>query len=210
MVTCFTAARLTIFCKNQSMQGTRVSQTQRTRDMAHSQRHTRDITCTMFRSSLVSHTRPPYQEYSQTHPIFILIGQLRAGFRVKGRKLCAQQFTFKLVVLFAGLINSVQGEPYTCKSHADCQYPTCNNNPCSGFGNYASCNNGLWDARCVSTTCDQYSNICFPLARFCVSIFLQYTWYRWRKDSQPFLLLCETWQKNGPNLEKEPLTPIHI
>jgi len=175
MVTCFTVVRLTVFCNNQSMQGTRVSQTPRTRDMAHTPRRTRDVTCIIYHSesSVVSHTRPPYQEYSQTHPVFILIQQLRAGFRVK--KLSDPQLTFrvKLVVLFTVLINSVQGEPYTCKSHADCQYPTCNNNPCSGFGNYASCNNGLWDARCVSTTCNEYSTIWF--SRFCVSIFLQYT-----------------------------------
>ena len=38
---------------------------------------------------------------------------------------------------------------YACSSDADCQYPTCNDRSCSDES-YSRCNNGVWDAICVS------------------------------------------------------------
>ena len=66
-----------------------------------------------------------------------------------------------LVVLFvAALVGSAQA--YDCTSDADCQYPLCNDISCAcsstssncvnGFWTgYSTCNNGVWDAFCVST-----------------------------------------------------------
>ena len=39
---------------------------------------------------------------------------------------------------------------YDCTSDADCAYEGCNDISCSGSSFY--CNNGVWDAICVSTT----------------------------------------------------------
>ena len=57
-----------------------------------------------------------------------------------------------LVVLFvAALVGSAQAyQWYACTSNADCEYPGCNDMSCSASHSY--CNNGVWDARCVSTT----------------------------------------------------------
>ena len=37
---------------------------------------------------------------------------------------------------------------YYCSSDADCQYPGCNDRSCSSSS--SRCNNGVWDAKCVS------------------------------------------------------------
>jgi len=83
--------------------------------------------------------------------------------------MCARKRAFQLLVVLAGLINSVQG--YACSSNADCQYPGCNDLSCScsssdyrcinGFWTgFPSCKNGIWDASCVSTACAQNAPIC--------------------------------------------------
>ena len=61
-----------------------------------------------------------------------------------------------MLAILAGLVNSVQG--YACSLDADCQYPGCNDTPCSTGGTMA-CNNGVYDAICVSTN----SPVCFYL-----------------------------------------------
>jgi hypothetical protein len=53
------------------------------------------------------------------------------------------------VLLVAAQVGSAQA--YACTSNADCQYPNCNDMSCSSPW-YSSCNNGVWDAICVSIT----------------------------------------------------------
>jgi len=65
----------------------------------------------------------------------------------QGEWLCARKRAFQVLVILAGLVNSVKG--YACLSDAECQYPGCNDISCS-IGP-AQCNNGVWDAVCVST-----------------------------------------------------------
>jgi len=43
-----------------------------------------------------------------------------------------------------------RAEAYSCSSDADCQYPGCNDRSCSGYESNSRCNNGVWDAYCVS------------------------------------------------------------
>ena len=43
-----------------------------------------------------------------------------------------------------------RAEAYSCSSDADCQYPGCNDFSCSGSESLSQCNNGVWDAVCVS------------------------------------------------------------
>ena len=43
-----------------------------------------------------------------------------------------------------------RAEAYSCSSDADCQYPGCNDFSCSGYESISACNNGVWDAVCVS------------------------------------------------------------
>jgi hypothetical protein len=51
-----------------------------------------------------------------------------------------------MVVLVAGsLVGSAQAA-YSCTSDSHCQYPTCNDRPCSSSGSY--CINGNWNAYC--------------------------------------------------------------
>ena len=60
---------------------------------------------------------------------------------------------------------------YSCTSDADCAYEDCNDNSCSGYESNSYCNNGVWDAKCVSTTyvttTKQAETLCtvFPLCR---------------------------------------------
>jgi len=65
----------------------------------------------------------------------------------QGEWLCARKRAFQVLVILAGLVNSVKG--YACLSDAECQYPGCNDISCSTGP--AQCNNGVWDAVCVST-----------------------------------------------------------
>ena len=60
---------------------------------------------------------------------------------------------------------------YSCTSDAECAYGGCNDISCSGYESYFRCNNGVWDAICVSTTytstTKQAETLCtvFPLCR---------------------------------------------
>ena len=54
------------------------------------------------------------------------------------------------LLLVAGLGPQVEAA-YSCDSDADCQYEGCNDRSCSGYESYSRCNNGVWDAVCVST-----------------------------------------------------------
>ena len=62
-------------------------------------------------------------------------------------------------------------DAFNCTSDADCAYATCNDVSCSGYESSSRCNNGVWDAKCVSTTyvttTKQAETLCtvFPLFR---------------------------------------------
>ena len=56
-----------------------------------------------------------------------------------------------LVVLLAA-VQVGPARAYDCTSDAGCQYDGCNDISCSGYESYFRCNNGVWDAICVSTT----------------------------------------------------------
>ena len=53
------------------------------------------------------------------------------------------------LLLVAGLGPQVEAA-YSCDSDADCQYEGCNDMSCSSSS--SRCNNGVWDAYCVSTS----------------------------------------------------------
>ena len=58
-----------------------------------------------------------------------------------------------LACLLLGLLVVVDVLPraeavYSCSSHADCQYPGCNDISC--WSSFSYCNNGVKDAVCVS------------------------------------------------------------
>jgi len=80
-----------------------------------------------------------------------MVQQFKKGVRVqkstRGQWLCARKCAFQLLVILAGLVNSVQG--YACSSDADCQYPGCDDVPC-GTSSDSQCNNGVWNAECNS------------------------------------------------------------
>ena len=61
----------------------------------------------------------------------------------------ARQLAFLIFLFLAGLVSSVQG--YACSSSADCEYPGCNDNPCSSSASY--CINGTWGAYCGPSGC---------------------------------------------------------
>ena len=53
------------------------------------------------------------------------------------------------LLLVAGLGPQVEAA-YSCDSDADCQYEGCNDISCSSSSSF--CDNGVWDAGCVSTS----------------------------------------------------------
>ena len=62
---------------------------------------------------------------------------------------------FALGGLLGVLVLAAQVGParaYDCTSDAGCAYEGCNDRSCSGYESYTTCNNGVWDAICVSTT----------------------------------------------------------
>ena len=69
-----------------------------------------------------------------------------------GAQMCRH---YALGCLLGTLVLAAQVGParaYSCTSDADCAYATCNDFSCSGYESYSRCNNGVWDATCVSTT----------------------------------------------------------
>ena len=80
-----------------------------------------------------------------------------------GAQMCRH---YALGCLLGTLVLAAQVGParaYSCTSDADCAYATCNDISCAcstssvncvnGFWTgYSTCNNGVWDAICVSTT----------------------------------------------------------
>jgi len=53
---------------------------------------------------------------------------------------------------------------YPCSSNADCQYTGCNDISCAAYESHPRCNNGVWDAACVSISCPS------PRPRHCVCV----------------------------------------
>ena len=93
---------------------------------------------------------------------------------------------FALGGLLGVLVLAAQVGParaYACTSDAECQYDGCNDNSCSGYeshelGSLASyCNNGVWDAKCVSTT---YISTTTPTETLCTVLSLSRITLLWR------------------------------
>ena len=66
----------------------------------------------------------------------------------KRRTASCVALTAMVVLVAASLVGSAQAA-YSCTSDSQCQYPTCNDRPCSSSSNY--CINGKWKAECSSS-----------------------------------------------------------
>ena len=87
---------------------------------------------------------------------------------------------FALGGLLGVLVLAAQVDPvraYDCTSDADCQYDGCNDISCSGYESYSRCNNGVWDAECVSTT--YIKTLCTVLSLSCIALFFAF----WRVET---------------------------
>ena len=92
-------------------------------------------------------------------------------------EMCRQ---FALGGLLGVLVLAAQVGParaYACTSDAECQYRGCNDNSCSGYESYYECNNGVWDAKCVSTT---YTSTTTPTETLCTVLPLSRITLLWR------------------------------
>jgi hypothetical protein len=68
----------------------------------------------------------------------------------KSRTASCVALTALVVLVAASLVGSAQAR-YSCTSDSQCQYPTCNDNPCSSSDSL--CINGKWKAYCWDGEC---------------------------------------------------------
>ena len=68
----------------------------------------------------------------------------------KRRTASCVALTAVVVLVAASLVGSAQAA-YSCTSDSQCQYPTCNDRPCSS--SHSHCINGKWRAFCLNSEC---------------------------------------------------------
>jgi hypothetical protein len=88
-------------------------------------------------------------QMAAAHNLWLVCLQMRVN-RTPGRKSRTASLTALVVLVAASLVGSAQAR-YSCTSDSQCQYPTCNDNPCSSSDSL--CINGKWKAYCWDGEC---------------------------------------------------------